>query len=130
MKNYVRRLFRLLATINLKTLASIIRGLPSIYFDYKKLRKQKGDNSDFLLGKFVIIASDKYSSSGTMSGHYFHQDLLVARKIYQNNPTKHVDIGSRQDGFIAHVAVFREIEVLDIRPQLSVIKILHLNKPI
>ena len=50
-----------------------------------------------------------------MKGHYFHQDLLIAKKIYQNGPKKHVDIGSRIDGFIAHVAVFREIEVFDIR---------------
>jgi len=27
-----------------------------------------------------------------------------------------VDIGSRVDGFVAHVASFREIEVFDIRP--------------
>lgn len=40
---------------------------------------------------------------------------MVARKIYQNNPYKHVDVGSRVDGFVAHVASFREIEVLDIR---------------
>jgi hypothetical protein len=32
------------------------------------------------------------------------------------NPTKHVDIGSRVDGFVAHVATFREIEAFDIRP--------------
>jgi hypothetical protein len=27
-----------------------------------------------------------------------------------------VDIGSRVDGFVAHVASFREIEVFDVRP--------------
>ena len=27
----------------------------------------------------------------------------------------HVDVGSRVDGFVAHLAVFREVEVLDIR---------------
>ena len=32
------------------------------------------------------------------------------------NLKRHVDIGSRLDGFVAHVASFREIEVLDIRP--------------
>jgi len=41
---------------------------------------------------------------------------LVARRIYQRNPKKHVDVGSRVDGFVAHVAVFREIEVFDRRP--------------
>jgi hypothetical protein len=56
------------------------------------------------------------SNSGVSYGHYFHQDLLVARRIFQNEPGKHVDIGSRTDGFVAHVASFREIEVFDIRP--------------
>jgi len=28
---------------------------------------------------------------------------------------KHVDIGSRVDGFVAHVASFRDVEVFDIR---------------
>ena len=49
-------------------------------------------------------------------GHYFHQDLLVAGLIYEENPIRHVDVGSRIDGFVAHVASYREIEVLDIRP--------------
>jgi SAM-dependent methyltransferase len=57
-----------------------------------------------------------------MKGHYFHQDLLIAKKIFLNNPIKHIDIGSRTDGFVAHVAVFREIEIFDIRPQRSTVK--------
>ncbi|HEY1054920.1 MAG TPA: DUF268 domain-containing protein, partial [Emticicia sp.] len=52
-------------------------------------------------------------------GNYFHQDLLVAQKIYNNNPVRHIDIGSRIDGFVAHVAAFRKIEIFDIRPQES-----------
>jgi hypothetical protein len=59
---------------------------------------------------------------GTASGHYFHQDLLVARRIYERSPERHVDVGSRLDGFVAHVAVFREIVVLDIRPSASTVK--------
>ncbi|MBN1123869.1 MAG: DUF268 domain-containing protein [Sedimentisphaerales bacterium] len=54
--------------------------------------------------------------SGSAKGHYFHQDLLVARRIYQNQPNLHVDVGSRVDGFVAHVASFRPIVILDIRP--------------
>ena len=48
-------------------------------------------------------------------GHYFHQDLLIAQKILRAGPEKHIDIGSRIDGFVAHVATFREIEIFDIR---------------
>ena len=66
---------------------------------------------------FFPIFHDRFESAGTMSGHYFHQDLCVAQDIFIKNPSKHVDIGSRHDGFVAHVASFREIEVFDIRPQ-------------
>jgi hypothetical protein len=53
--------------------------------------------------------------AGRASGHYFHQDLLVASFVYQANPARHIDVGSRIDGFVAHVASFRGIEVMDVR---------------
>jgi hypothetical protein len=59
---------------------------------------------------------DDVGASGIASGHYFHQDFLIARRIFERSPRRHADIGSRIDGFVAHVAVFREIEVFDIRP--------------
>jgi hypothetical protein len=48
--------------------------------------------------------------------------MLVAQKIFIRRPIKHVDVGSRMDGFVAHVAVFRPIEVLDIRQLTTSIK--------
>jgi hypothetical protein len=59
---------------------------------------------------------DREAFAGVATGHYFHQDLLVARRIHERRPIKHVDVGSSVEGFVAHVAVFREIEVFDIRP--------------
>lgn len=59
---------------------------------------------------------DSQEEGGTAKGEYFWQDLHVARKIHQAGPQRHVDVGSRFDGFVAHVASFREIEVIDIRP--------------
>jgi SAM-dependent methyltransferase len=84
-----------------------------------KLKKQKGKDYKFIFGHSFPILHERFSESGTMSGAYFHQDLFVAKKIFRNNPNRHVDIGSRTDGFVAHVAVFREIEVFDIRIQNS-----------
>ena len=60
--------------------------------------------------------TDWYESSGNVQSPYFLQDLYVARKIYEANPCRHVDVGSRIDGFVAHVASFRCIEEIDIRP--------------
>ena len=85
--------------------------------DYFELRRQaKKLQHVFSFGKFYPCLEDRFLTSGTASGHYFHQDLLVANRIFINNPTKHVDVGSRIDGFVAHVASFREIEVFDVRP--------------
>ncbi|GAP71348.1 hypothetical protein SAMD00024442_11_5 [Candidatus Symbiothrix dinenymphae] len=44
------------------------------------------------------------------------QLIYVAQQIFKQQPVKHVDVGSRIDGFVAHVAGYREIEVMDIRP--------------
>ena len=62
------------------------------------------------------ILYDFADQAGSARGHYFHQDLLVASFIHEAKPTRHIDVGSRIDGFVAHVAAFREIEIVDVRP--------------
>jgi SAM-dependent methyltransferase len=95
-----------------------LRGLPAYFHDLSKLKQQqKNSEIAFPVGKFYPCLDDRFAKSGTASGHYFHQDLLVARRIFLNNPDQHVDVGSRIDGFVAHVASFREIEIFDIREQ-------------
>jgi hypothetical protein len=69
-----------------------------------------------LIDAFYPILTDLSSQAGTAKGHYFHQDLLVASYIHKNSPIRHIDVGSRIDGFVAHVACFRKIDVLDVRP--------------
>ena len=90
----------------------------------KEIKRQKGKDSTFPFGKNRWILKERFEESGTMSGHYFHQDLYVASQIFKHAPVKHVDIGSRTDGFVAHVAVFREIEIFDIREQTKKVKML------
>ena len=81
------------------------------YFTEMKSFKSKGGK----ISHFYPILSDYRDTAGTANGHYFHQDLLVAQYIHESSPERHVDIGSRIDGFVAHVAAFRKIEILDIR---------------
>lgn len=84
------------------------------YLRYRKEKKEwirLGGKID----KSFVILSDYDDSAGTAKGHYFHQDLLIAKFIYDHKPKRHIDVGSRVDGFVAHVASFREIEILDIR---------------
>ncbi|MBQ7219478.1 MAG: DUF268 domain-containing protein [Synergistaceae bacterium] len=49
-------------------------------------------------------------------GYYFWQDLWAARKIFHTHPSEHYDIGSRVDGFIAHILPFMQLTMIDIRP--------------
>lgn len=94
-----------------------VRGLPQVLREYSKLKRQNAHSAQKWPIRFNLpCLHDRYAESGTASGHYFHQDLYVARRIFERRPIKHVDVGSRIDGFVAHVAAFREIEVFDIRP--------------
>lgn len=96
--------------INVLKLLNGFRGLFQFITDLKSFKTQYA-------GKIVLVPclGDRYSEGGNAKDEYFRQDLLVARWVFQNKPIKHVDIGSRIDGFVAHVASFREIEVFDIR---------------
>ncbi|MFH1198235.1 MAG: DUF268 domain-containing protein [bacterium] len=93
-----------------------LRGIPYYIKNYIRIKKQiKYSSNDFPLGKRFPCLGDRFENAGELPLHYFYQDLLVAQKIFKNIPVKHCDVGSRIDGFIAHVASFREIEVFDIR---------------
>jgi hypothetical protein len=83
--------------------------------DKANWKAQSLDCLDFPFKEWMIL-HEKKDNAGTIKGAYFHQDLLVAQLIFENNPIKHVDIGSRTDGFVAHVASFREVELFDVRP--------------
>lgn len=69
--------------------------------------------------RFSPALNDRFSTASSSDGHYFWQDLIVAKWIYLRNPKKHLDVGSRVDGFIAHLLVFRKVIQLDIRPATS-----------
>lgn len=118
----MRRLFRQICFILNLLGFDIIKFVATFYIfgfyrrDYNRLKKQMEVNSDFKFGKFYPILNERFTESGATKGHYFQTDLLIAQKIFKNSPIRHIDIGSRIDGFVAHIASFREIEVLDIRP--------------
>ena len=97
-------------------LFTFIKGMPAFLNDYKNIKRQAAfSKEDFAFGKLYPCLQEENQQSGVLAEHYFYQDLHVARKIFQNEPEKHVDVGSRVDGFVAHVASFRTIEVMDVR---------------
>lgn len=59
---------------------------------------------------------DRQDQAGGAAGSYFCQDLHVANLVYQAQPIRHVTVGSVLSGFVAHVAAFRTITVMDRRP--------------
>ncbi|KAF0192548.1 MAG: hypothetical protein FD165_711 [Gammaproteobacteria bacterium] len=97
--------------IDLRQFGRSVRGLPRYIRDYFRFRSG-------YKGRLEIVPClhDWYEEGGSTKTEYFWQDLLVARKIFDARPDRHVDIGSRVDGFVAHVASFREIEIFDVRP--------------
>jgi hypothetical protein len=88
-----------------------IRALPSYIADY--IEFSRGYDGPIHVMPYL---HDRTQEGGDSHSEYFIQDLTVAKQVYERNPQKHVDVGSRVDGFVAHVASFRKIEVLDIRP--------------
>jgi hypothetical protein len=91
-----------------------LRGIPQFVRDL--VRFNRGYAGRLTLMPYL---HDRYEEAGATTSEYFWQDLLVARWVHEQNPARHVDIGSRVDGFVAHVASFRNIEVIDVRPIAS-----------
>ena len=104
------------------TLRRGLKGTLHMFQDYRQFKAQSGPLENFSIGFTYPCPADRFEEGGVASGHYFHQDLLVARKIFERGPIRHMDVGSRVDGFVAHVASFRKIEVLDLRQVTKTVK--------
>lgn len=112
----MRKFLSLLSVFGISP-AIFIRGfknLPIYLKNYKEYRSLADDNC-FKIGKLYPCLHDREDSCGNFESYYFSQDLYVAQQIFKNNPRKHVDVGSRVDGFVSNVASFRSIDVVDIR---------------
>ena len=103
-----------------KSLVRNLSRLPAYFSNYRTLKEQSRSSQEpFEFGTLFPILDEKSEPAGSATGHYFHQDLLVAQKIYRARPQRHIDVGSRVDGFVAHLAAFREVEAIDVRPLVS-----------
>ncbi len=95
--------FDLIKFFNLYFIVKVLKD----YINFRKLGG-KSNNLNIILGQHRHY-------SGNIDKHYFHQDIRVANFVYENKPQKHLDIGSRIDGLVSHLASFRKVEVFDIR---------------
>jgi len=117
MKEIIRKIYWLVSIqfgFDPRRMFRSLMGIPKYVADWFYFRNRYKGQLDFL-----PCLHDWHEEGGSTKDEYFWQDLHVAREIHRANPLKHVDIGSRIDGFVAHVASFREIEVFDIRPVTS-----------
>ena len=99
----------------------------SFFEDDKKIYNQLNIRENFNIDNRYLwpIISDKYAFAGTM-GNYFLQDLWAAKQIIRDGVKKHFDIGSRIDGFIAHLlAADIDVTMIDVRDFPGKIEKLH-----
>lgn len=79
--------------------------------------EEKNERENFKIDRNNLwpIINEKYAYAGAM-GNYFWQDLWAARQIIMSGVKKHFDIGSRLDGFIAHLlASGVDVTMIDVR---------------
>lgn len=91
--------------------------------EYRKLNTRPGFE---IQEKYMWpVIKDKYAYAGKLD-NYFLQDLWAARLIIKSGIKRHLDIGSRLDGFIAHLlAAGVEVTMIDIRKFPGEIAHLH-----
>lgn len=121
-------LFNILGDKNLTRYKAEYGILGGTFFDsdkelYSSLNKRKNFtiNEDYLWP----ILKDKYTSAGVIN-NYFWQDLWAAKHIISSGVENHFDIGSRLDGFIAHLlAANIDVTMIDVREFPGEIEGLH-----
>lgn len=101
------------AKIDLSAIFRSMLELPRYLSDRRKYIRLENENR-WSMRTYPILLDRNLESASL--GEYFWQDLFVAKKIIKQNPARHIDIGSRIDGFIGHLACVRGVEIFDIRP--------------
>lgn len=94
--------------------------------DIRKYTELNNRSSFEIQEKYIWpILNDRYAPAGTM-GNYFWQDLWAARLIIKSGVKIHFDIGSRLDGFIAHLlASDIDVTMIDVREFPGKVEKLH-----
>ena len=124
MRRLVQKIVGLAGLIgfDLRRFVQFIRNTPRFVQALLKFRAMsKDDRLPFRVPELFPILYDFDQPAGTAQGYYFYQDLWAARKIYAAHPSVHIDIGSRVDGFVAHLLTFMPVKVIDVRPLTSTV---------
>lgn len=114
MRKFFAKIYLLMKAINIDLIIifkSIIN-FPKFFLNHYNWKKMDKDKWPL---EIIPCLTDFNSEASNDIGEYFFQDIFVAKKILEQRPKKHIDIGSRIDGFVGHLACFREVEIFDIR---------------
>lgn len=80
---------------------------------YSNLNRDRNFRLD--AGCLMPVYEDK-EQAGRLDEHYFLQDIWMARQVRMNGAQNHYDVGSRVDGFIAHLlSMDVGVTLIDIR---------------
>jgi len=94
-----------------------VRSLPYFFRNLRRYSAQQPEPSlRFRFGSAWFASFDRFAPAAEPAFHYFYQDLWAAELVHRLRPARHVDVGSRVDGFIAHVLPFCDVEYVDVRP--------------
>ncbi|MGE0325253.1 MAG: DUF268 domain-containing protein [Polyangiaceae bacterium] len=113
-----------LVGIDLSRFVRTLRGVPRFSRDLIRFREESSAGSDAFPLKYrdlLPMLTDFDEEAGVGGGQYFFQDLWAARRVFAARPARHVDVGSRIDGFVTHLLTFMQVEVVDIRPLTSTV---------
>ena len=108
---YLRRINNLISVIGFNVKKFYY--LKNIFIFILKLKKfiSKGGK----IKNLYPFLDDYNDDAGNIKNQLFHADLLISQYIYEKKPINHLDIGSRIDGLVSHIASYRKIDVIDIR---------------
>lgn len=114
-----REIKRILGQIGIIKPLTKEMSMAEIKADMAEFRRLNNDTR-FVMKKEngYICRKDKYAENGDIiNNNYFIQDIWGARKVLENRPKIHYDVGSSVVGFIAHLlAQKQKIVLIDIRP--------------
>lgn len=128
MNRFLRKSYNVFSYLFFDPLGKIrqYRALPVFLKNLRQFRSAPGSQLlPMRWADLYVTTADRYRQAGVARGHYFFQDLWAATKIYRKNIKRHTDIGSRIDGFIAHLLPFCRVDYVDLRKLESNVDNLH-----
>lgn len=112
-KSFVRRLGFLSLSLGFdpRRFANGVLSFPYYLRTYIRFRRLSGRGM-----QLSPVLGEHRGQAGSIGDDYFAMDLWAARQVIEIRPERHLDVGSRIDGFVAHVLTFATVDVVDIRP--------------